>query len=217
MSPRSPGRPKAPLRPAKATVTRRVRLLVDQIHDSNLNEASEATGVPYATLRDLYNGRTTRPGEGTLTKLAQAYGFWPHWFTEEKEPDQLPQAGNVWNVRERSASGRERGRGIVVPYAAFPLPTVRRELLAAIAAQPAKPGRILVGEITESHEIDLRVCEFLLGPLLSAEEAGLIPPLAEIVPIDRGRNAFSAEAIRLFSQLGRYWRSVLIGDKTRTL
>lgn len=211
MSPRSPGRPKAPLRPAKATVTRRVRLLVDQIHEGNLNEASEATAVPYATLRDLYTGRTTRPGQGTLAKFAGAYGFWPHWFTEEKERDQLPQAGIVWNVRERSASGLELGRGIVVPYAAFPLPTVRRELLAAIASQPAKPGRILVGEITDPDEIDLRVSEFLLNPLLRAEEAGLIPPLAEVVPINRGRNAFSPESIRLFSQVGRFWRATLSG------
>jgi hypothetical protein len=82
-------------------------------------------------------------------------------------------------------------------------------LVARIGAEKPSKRRPIVGKTTDPHEMLVGVNEFLLAPLLLAEEIGAIPKLPEILALDGGTKAYSAETTGLMSQLGRFWRATL--------
>lgn len=204
------GRPKARLRPAKETLTKQVRFLIDQIHEGNIREASEASGLPYATLRDLYTGRTTNPVMKTLSQLGHSYGIMPDWFIAEPRRTAIPSSGVVVKVRETNSAGQLRVRGILLPHAAWPLPWVFRKLEAQLDL-PA-PERPMLKSIDQQEERAYLLAEFLLRPLTDAEALGLIDPLPDIMvsPAQRGE-AYDRSVSRMRA-LGKFWREALASE-----
>lgn len=164
------GRPKDKQKPARSLVTRRVRRLVDVAHDGNVHEASKVSGLAYATLRDLYSGDSTNPGIRTIQKLSEAYGVLSGWFTDAAQPDEVPLSGWVSSV-PGFAGGTSRGtpRVIVIPFAAWPLPSVYIQLGSILETMPASSARPIIGEAQNDEEISLLIGERLLAPILDAE------------------------------------------------
>ena len=83
-------RPKPTAASATPLLTRRVRKLIDLAYGGNVRLASMTTGLPYATLRDLYTGRTLNPGIATLQLLADRHGFSEQWFLTTRQAGVLP-------------------------------------------------------------------------------------------------------------------------------
>lgn len=166
------GRPRSTkLKPAKIRLTRQVRRLIDVAHDGNVQEASRVSGMAYATLRDLYTGRSTNPNVRTLETLGRKYGVYPGWFTDETQAEEVPLGGWASYV---SGFGRVsdglKVRGITIPFSAWPLPAIYERLCAAVEAMPRHPERPIIGSTTDDNEISLLVTDFLLAPLLQAEK-----------------------------------------------
>jgi hypothetical protein len=166
------GRPRtSKLKPAKLRLTRQVRRLIDVAHDGNVHEASKVSGMAYATLRDLYTGRSTNPNVKTLEILGRKYGVYPGWFTDDTQPEEVPLGGWVSYVSGfDNKTDRGKVRGITIPFSAWPLPAIYERLCAAVEAMPRHPERPIIGATTDDAEISLRVTDFLLAPLLNAEK-----------------------------------------------
>ena len=166
------GRPRTnKLKPPKHRVTRQVRRLIDVAHDGNVHEASKASGIPYATIRDLYTGKSTNPNLKTLETLARAYGVFEGWFTDDKQQEEVPLGGWVSYVSPLTGDGtNERLREITIPFSAWPLPAVYERLCALLEAMPPDPGRPIIGAATHDMEISRRVTDYLLSPILNAEK-----------------------------------------------
>jgi hypothetical protein len=126
--------------------------------------------MAYATLRDLYTGRSTNPNVKTLEIFGRKYGVYPGWFTDETQPEEIPLGGWVSYVSGfDSRTNRGKVREITIPFSAWPLPAIYERLCAALEAMPRHPERPIIGATIEDDEISLRVTDFLLAPLLSAE------------------------------------------------
>ena len=166
------GRPRtSKLKAPKHRVTRQVRRLIDVAHDGNVHEASKASGVPYATIRDLYTGKSTNPNLKTLATLARAYGVFEGWFTDDKQQEEVPLGGWISYVSGFGGDGpKERLREITIPFSAWPLPAVYERLCMLLEAMPPGSDRPIIGEITNDKEISRLVTDYLLSPILNAEK-----------------------------------------------
>ncbi|MDX2261525.1 MAG: helix-turn-helix domain-containing protein [Gemmatimonadales bacterium] len=208
MKPDGRGRPKVKKAPAKAVVTRRVRRLVDYAHEGNMLEASTASGVAYATLRDLYNGKTVNPGIKTLERLSKAYGIHPSWFTDDRQGDEVPNSGLVVTLREMVPGPRGPvHREILIPLAAYPLPWVLGEGMLILERLPPSPTRPIIGE-AEGDEANCRMADAVLGPLLVAEASGLLPPLSPPWGVIESKSSLD-EHLRAMRHVGRMWSEFL--------
>jgi hypothetical protein len=195
------GRPKGTT-PARALLTRRVRRLIDLAYGGNIRQASLMTGLPYATLRDLYSGRTQNPGIRTLQVLADRHGFSEQWFLREDQGEPLPMGG--WAVFFPPA-GRldvlEPFRDSFIPHAAWQLAGIYRDLGEYLESLPPTPNRPVLGMETEEMPMHLRLTRFLFGPLLAAEEAG-----QEIIHTGTWDNE---RWLATLIALGRFWEQAI--------
>lgn len=202
------GRPRSGVPEATAVVTRRIRLVIDQVHDGNVRAASKASNVAYATLRDLYSGKNTSPAPSTLAKLDGAYGVLPKWFTDPAYNDELPRSGVVFRVKTGSTGGADpQIRNVVVPYTAWPLPDVYRRLTGRLAQMPPLRTRPIVGD-SQGDEFLFRLCTFLLQPLLNAEAAGTAGPFGDSHSLG-AKSATYGSNVRQMKLLGRFWEDAL--------
>jgi hypothetical protein len=207
------GRPrKVKLKPARDRITRQVRRLIDVAHDGNVLEASKVSGIPYATIRDLYTGRSTNPSVKTLETLGRAYGVFAGWFTDDKQQDEVPLGGWVSFVSGFGDKGaRGRVREVTIPYAAWPLPAVYERLCAQLEAMPPSPQRPIIGESTNDKDISRLVTDYLLAPILSAEKI----TGNELILDDEREDQVDAEQqekwILRMRRLGIFWEE-MFGD-----
>lgn len=205
------GRPRAKLPKARTNLTTRVRRLIDYAHDGNVREASQASGIAYATLRDLYTGKSTNPSLRTLTALADAYGVYAGWFTDESQPADVPGSGYVLMVRGFKYGATPKvPRSAVIPFASYPLPNLVRILDDELEAQAATPSRPIIGDGLE-RDSRLGLGEFILGPLLLAEEQARVLLIPDSEPwsqdgwgIPHVRDVY----VRRLKALGRYWETI---------
>lgn len=212
MASKRTGRPKNPLKPAGAHVTRRVRHLIDLAHDGNIHEAARASGLPYPTLRALYVGKNASPRLKTLEKLAAAYGVYVDWFTNPESPKALPMGGVVAPISARP-NGRYPmpERSVTIPWAAWPLPDIMRRIGNKLEALPPSPDRPILGTLTDPKAAERRLVEFFLAPLLEAEAIGVKDCfLLEPGPVKEWdeRNELVAKRMR---RLGLFWQETLSG------
>lgn len=217
---RRAGRPKAPLAPPAHLITRRVRRLVDRVHAGNLREASQLTGLPYPTLRDLYIGVTTNPGLGTLETLREPYGLGSEWFTNLDEPAQGPKEGLKGLVPPKPAVGA-RGRSlreILIPCTAWPMYEIMAKMERRLASELVGPDRSIVAEAT-GDAFTFRLTTFLLQPLLAVEKMGLESIILTLAEFESGADGSEVEArdlwVRRLRALGGMWHGVLgefLGD-----
>jgi len=211
------GRPKK-LRKPKTLLTRRVRRLINLAHDGNIQEASEVTGLPYATLRDLYSGRTTNPRVNTLKLLAHSYGFAEPWFLQEDLGEVVPFAARTcylpadafWagpeddKVLEQSEFLRE----VQIPYVAWPLAeeyTVLRDYLLSFLPSIDRP---IVSDVSNDSfaDFDLRLSKFLLGPLVAAARDAHERGALQVIPLGPPRTPEEQERmLKPLRALGRFW------------
>lgn len=202
------GRPKQ--KPARATalITRRVRKLIDLAYEGNIRLASLTTGLPYATLRDLYIGRTVNPSIATLEVLAARHGF-PmavQWFLREDQGEDLPLGGVV--ILLPAAPGQpqdlKHARESFIPYAAWPLVQVYELLYDYLlfALQPSK-ARPILGTATGGKKTSFRLTRFLFAPLLEAERQGERGVIQADWLTDKERWVKSLQA------LGRLWEQAM--------
>jgi hypothetical protein len=211
-SARPAGRPKDPLPPARAALTRQVRRLVDEAHLGNLREAAAHSGLAYGTVRDLYAGRTINPSIGTLTALGAAYALPAGWFTGEA-PEATLQAGVTGVLPPDPEVGRGRqGRRILVPLAAWPLARLFLLLEPYLLSLPAGPQRPILAGAGDGDAARQRLTGFLLGPLLEAQGIGQMVLLGADPPF-RGGERPSPERRRAWVEtlrdLGRFWEGAL--------
>lgn len=168
------GRPKLKAPQAKALLTRRVRRLIDLAYGGNIRLASMTTGLPYATLRDLYGGRTLNPGIATLQVLADRHGFSEQWFLSAQQGEDLPMGGwVVWLPPQPGRPDEPRfERDSFIPYAAWPLVSVYRDLGEYLDSLPPSVSRPIIRDATDDRESCRRLTRFLFAPLLAAEALG---------------------------------------------
>jgi hypothetical protein len=165
------GRPRAKSTATTNLLTRRVRRLVDVAHDGNVHEASKVSGLAYATLRDLYTGRSTNPSLRTIGKLSDTYGVFPGWFTDERQQEEVPTGG--WATFVSSMEGETspaKLREVVIPFSSWPLPIVYERLCTMLEEMPIRADRPIIGAVTDEKEISRLVTEHLLSPFLDAEK-----------------------------------------------
>ena len=199
------------LRPADALVTKRVRALIDLAHEGNLREASIASEMPYATLRDLYTGKTTNPSVDTLERLGRAYNFYGGWFTNPNEKDEVPSGGLIVELREVIQTRPfVAHREVLIPMAAWPLPWVLGKGMLILEELPPSPSRPILGEVTEDREINFLINETVLHPLLVAEREGMIPRLGSHMEHVLAPDIRRVH-IPLMRHVGGFWQSVLQG------
>lgn len=212
MAPRV-GRPRGKLPKARAIVTRRVRSLIDHVHDGNLKEASRATGLPYPTIRDLYVGRTTNPSLQTLERLRAPYHIHLQWFTEEGWKE-VPSGGFVGYLPHHPLMARAglMPREVSIPYTAWPMYEVFATLSDWLDQQPPSPERLIVGDATE-RQFTERLTSFLLQPLLALEKTlediDLIVPLMPLVPQNIPSDEDDERWIRTMKALGLFWKAAI--------
>jgi hypothetical protein len=208
----SPGRPRGPLPEARHLLTRRIRRLIDEAHLGNLREAASHTGLPYATLRDLYIGRTTSPGLRTLLVISEAYGTSLEWFTRD-EASAAPRLQIVGELPPDPEFGRGReGRRIRIPLAAWPLARCFLELEKRLGKLPPKNDRPILGAAVDQDEIRRRLTAFLLAPLLEGQSEGMIQVLGAEPPFRGTRNPSSEEErewVELLRALGKFWERII--------
>ena len=208
----SPGRPRGPLPEARHLLTRRIRRLIDEAHLGNLREASSHTGLPYATLRDLYVGRTTSPGLRTLLVISEAYGTPLEWFMRD-DASASPRLLIEGQLPPDPDYGRGReGRRIRIPLAAWPLAQSFLELERRLAKLPPKNDRPIFGAAVDHDEMRRRLTAFLLSPLLEAQREGLAQVLGAEPPFRGTRNPDNEEErewVEVLRALGRFWEKVL--------
>ena len=208
----APGRPKGPLPEARGLLTRRIRRLIDEAHLGNLREAAAHTGLPYATLRDLYFGRTTSPGLRTLLGIAEAYGTPLEWFIHD-DADAAPRLLIEGQLPPDPEYGRGReGRRVDIPLAAWPLARCFLALEQELASMPPRNDRPVIGSAVDPDEVRRRLTAFLLGPILEAQREGMVRILGADPPYRGTRNSTEAEEqdwVELLRALGRFWELVL--------
>ncbi len=212
------GRPRRPQSAPPASLTARLRRLVDDVHDGNLLEASAHAGVPYATLREIHAGRTRNPGLATLERLASAYGLPLDWFREGSALDDgtIPLAGWVGFLPPDPESGAEwqYARRVTIPYAAWPLIRVLVQLEQKLRDVPASADRPIIGGATDPREIRRRLTGFILQPLLAARNLGAKdvvkaePPFPGQIEL---KGATRDQWIGMLRDLGRFWEQALGG------
>lgn len=211
---RSPGRPRRPLTEPSNPLTRRIRRLIDEAHLGNVREASAHAGLPYATLRDLYLGRTTSPGLGTLMALSTSYAVPLDWFTGTDTT--APRLGIEGELPPDPDFRRGRhGRRLHIPLAAWPLVRCFLRLERRLTALPPRPDRPVLGAATEPEEVRQRLTAFLLAPLLEAQGEGLVTVLGADPAFPGGRRATAEEErawIAVLRDLGRFWEQTLSDD-----
>ena len=204
-----PGRPKKKQK-AVALVTRRVRRLIDLAHDGNIKAASEETGIPYATLRDLYSGRRSNPGIATVSAFASHYDIPMGWFTDERQSETVPLSGLVVYLNP-TPDMKARRREASIPFAAWEFQKVLRAIDSYLDLLPPSPERPIAGEATGAEQ-NQRLAMFLLHPLLAAEALG--EPGA-IVPhySHGGDGAHTREEeerwVGRLRELGRMWEAAM--------
>ncbi len=208
----APGRPRGPLPEARHLLTRRIRRLIDEAHLGNLREAASHTGLPYATLRDLYFGSTSSPGLRTVLVIAEAYSAPLEWFTEE-DPDSAPRLAIEGQLPPDPDYGRGReGRAIRIPLSAWPLARCFLRLERELTAQPPTANRAIIGAAVDRDEVRRRLTAFLLGPLLGANAEGMIQ-LQGATPPFRGTRTPTPEEerewVEVLRALGKFWERVL--------
>lgn len=219
---KGPGRPKKRRR-ALALVTRRVRRLIDLAHDGNIRQASEETGLPYATLRDLYSGRRANPGLNTLEALARHYAVPMGWFSDERQEEPVPISGylSYLDARPEQLPARIRDdlpprayyREITFPFAAWEFIKVVKALDEYLDALPPSPERPIIGDATGDVAMK-RLATFLLQPLLAAEALGerlaIVPTI--MYKGDEWPEAEDEENwVRKLRVLGRLWEIAIPG------
>ncbi len=211
-----PGRPKKAHR-VRSFVTRRVRRLVDLAHDGNIQQASTESGIPYATLRDLYSGRRTNPSMRTLVALADHYHI-PHgWLSDEKQPEEVPMSGYVGYIEPRKEQRKATAQGrfyrqVTFPFAAWEFLRVFRALGDYLEKIPPSAQRPILGTETDDRETNRLLSCFLLQPLLAAEAAGepdAIVPLIAYVPDKLPTREDEEEWVRKLRILGRMWEKII--------
>lgn len=171
-------------------------------------EAATASGVAYATLRDLYNGTTVNPGIKTLERLSKAYGIHPSWFTDDRQGEAVPNGGLIVKLRQMAAGPEgPTNRVILIPLAAYPLPWVLGEGMLILESLPAARGRPILGEAV-GEEANFRMSEVVLAPLLIAEAEGLIPPLTEASDFHGSEVARDSHLV-FMRHLGRFWADII--------
>ncbi len=211
------GRPKK-LRKPKTLLTRRVRRLIDLAHDGNLQEASDATGLPYATLRDLYSGRTTNPRVNTLKRLARSYGFSEPWFLQEDQTDVVPFGvrtcylpADAWSAGpqdEKLLALRGFVREVQIPYVAWPLAEIYTVLRDYLMSFLPSMGRPIVGDESNDSlvDFDVRLSTFLLGPLVAAAGEAQERSAAQALPLGPPTTPEEQERrLKPLRALGRFW------------
>lgn len=204
------GRPKAKLKTARHHITRRVRRLIDLAHEGNVHEASRATGIPYATVRDLYVGRSANPGHKTLKALVETYGVYDGWFTDSAQPEEVPVSGWVTYVSGfGSDASRDRRRDVVIPFAAWPLGNLYEELGDALEVMPVSVNRPIVSDAVEEKEFNRRLGDFFLAPLLLAETVSGKRMVLDHAAPEWDDRTEQEKWIRRMRVLGRYWADVL--------
>lgn len=145
--------------------------MIEVAHDGNVHEASKASGIPYATIRDLYTGKSTNPNLKTLETLGRAYGVFAGWFTDDKQQEEVPLGGWVSYVSGLGGDGDgARVREITIPFSAWPLPAVYERLCAFLESMPPASDRPIIGETMNDKEISHLVTDYLLAPILNAEK-----------------------------------------------
>jgi len=157
-------------------LTRRVRKLIDLAYGSNIRLASMTTGLPYATLRDLYTGRTLNPSIRTLQVLAARHGFSEQWFLGADQGEELPMGGwVVYLPLPGRPDDLTPARESFIPHAAWPLVGVYRALGEYLESLPPAQSRPVLGDATDETAMHMRLTRFLFGPLLVAEAQGEPP------------------------------------------
>jgi transcriptional regulator with XRE-family HTH domain len=203
------GRPRAKLKKATSTVTRRVRRLIDVAHDGNVQAASRATGLPYPTVRDLYLGRSTNPSLKTLRALAETYSVFEGWFSDEAQQESIPLGGFlIFLPALDGATDRRKRRESVIPFAAWTMKVVAERLNDALETLSPHSSRPIVGEATD-EELNFRLSSFLFRPFLEIELA----TGRAIIPT-RGSDKWHDESemenwITRLRFLGNFWESVM--------
>ena len=211
----APGRPKGPLPEARHLLTRRIRRLIDEAHLGNLREAAGHTGLPYATLRDLYFGRTTSPGLKTLVSISQAYGTSLEWFTDD-DVGASPRVLIEGQLPPDPEYGRGReGRRIRIPLAAWSFARCFLELERKLTKLAPRNDRPILGSAVDPEEIRRRLTAYLLGPILDAQREGMVRILGADPPFRCTRNASEEEErdwVELLRALGKFWELTLDKD-----
>lgn len=213
--PKRVGRPRARLPKAKHLVTRRIRWLVDHVHEGNLNEASRVTGIAYPTLRDLYVGRTTNPSIQTLETLRKPYTMGVEWFTDPKAPEKELLGGIVGYLPSHPdmPGRRPYKREVVIPYTAWPMYEVFSLLFEWLDKLPPSPERPIVGN-ADGRDFTERLTVFLLGPYLAIEREKLgdvntilpgMPLVPQRIPTDEDEEAW----VRKMRALGAMWQQAI--------
>lgn len=204
----APGRPRGPLPEARHLLTRRIRRLIDEAHLGNLREACSHTGLPYATLRDLYFGNTISPGLRTLLVIAESYATPLEWFTRE-DASAEPQLSIEGRLPPDPEYGRGReGRRIRIPLAAWPLARCFLSLERELGALPPRADRPILGTAVDPDEVRRRLTEYLLAPLLAAQREGMIQLLGAEPPFRGARNPTAEEErgwVDVLRALGKFW------------
>jgi len=209
---RAPGRPRGPLPEARHLLTRRIRRLIDEAHLGNLREAASHTGLPYATLRDLYFGDTTSPGLRTLLVISEAYAAPLEWFTRE-DATASPRLILEGQLPPDPEFGRGReGRRLRIPLAAWPLARCFLQLERELTRLPPRVERPILGAAVDRDEIRQRMSAYLLGPLLAAQREGMVQILGAEPPFRGTRNVTAEEErewIEVLRALGKFWERTL--------
>ena len=214
----APGRPRGPLPEARHLLTRRIRRLIDEAHLGNLREAAAHTGLPYATLRDLYHGRTTSPGLKTLVSISQAYGTSLEWFTDD-DSSASPRLLIEGQLPPDPEYGRGReGRRIRIPLSAWSFARCYIELERKLTKLQPRNDRPIIGSAVDPDEVRRRLTAFLLGPILDAQREGMVRMLGAEPPFRGTRNASEEEErdwVELLRALGKFWEGILDAETTR--
>lgn len=208
----APGRPRGPLPEASHLLTRRIRRLIDEAHLGNLREAASHTGLAYATLRDLYVGHTISPGLRTVLVISEAYATPLAWFTKD-DASASPRLIIEGQLPPDPEFGRGReGRRIRIPLAAWPLARCFLELERELGKLPPRTDRPILGAAVDPDEIRQRLTAFLLGPLLAAQQEGMIQLLGAEPPF-RGTARATPEDERAWVEvlraLGKFWERTI--------
>ena len=208
----SPGRPKGRLPPARRLITRRVRALVAEAHLGNLSEAARHTGLPYGTVRDLYLGRTTRPGLDTLVILAAAYDLTPTWFSDQASTERPGMALETSLPPDPEYRRGSEGRRLDIPLAAWPLARLILLFEGYLPTLPAAPDRPLIGAMNDPGRIRQALVVFLLRPLLEGQQYGYTRVLGADPPFrgtERPDEAQRAAWVTTLRALGSFWERAL--------
>jgi hypothetical protein len=192
-------------------LTGRIRLLVDVAHDGNLADACRLTSVSYPTLNSLYTGASVGPNLRTLEAIASPYGITTSWFVDPDDPGVIPTVGELGLVppdpTERKA--KRSLRQVLIPFAAWPMFELFRDLTMRLGDMAATPERPIVGE-AQPDALAFRLTTFLLQPLLTAERMGLAAvPTVGGASSEDGADALAPAWIAQLRALGEMWQPVL--------